>query len=91
MKVVRLNRRYKMFKDHGHVIGLRFPGWDKDASNMERLCNAKLGSKWGQYPTWSGHFGSPNYTDGSGRKTYWITFRDELDLTLILLAQSGAQ
>ena len=73
-----------MFKDYGHVIGLRFPGWDKDAADMERFCHVKLGSKY-KDSGWSAQFGSPNYTDGYGNKTYWITFRNEEDLTMILL------
>ena len=84
MKVVKLNRRYKMFKDHGHIVGLRFPSWTKQSAGIERLCSERLGSKW-KNSSWSAQFGSPNYTDGSGRKTYWITFLDESDLTFILL------
>ena len=84
MKVVRLNRRYKMFKDHGHVVGLRFPSWTVQANNVEILCSNRLGSKW-KNGSWSAQFGSPNYTDGYGNKTYWITFRNEQDLTMILL------
>ena len=83
MKIVKLNRRFKMFREHGHTVAMRFNGWSKQISAYESACRARLGSEY-KNNSWSGHFGTRN-----GRtdfRPYWITFRNESDLTLVLLS-----
>lgn len=83
MKVVKLNRRFKMFKEHGHTVAMRFNGWSKQISAYESACRARLGSEYKNF-SWSSHYGTR-----SGRveaRPYWITFRNEADLTLVLLS-----
>lgn len=82
MKIVKLNGRYKMFREQGHTVALRFNGWSKLIAPYERACRERLGSQYKNY-SWSGHFGTR-----SGRndvRPYWISFRNEADLTLVLL------
>ena len=82
MKVVKLNRRYRQFRDNGHTIALRFDGWDEIALQYERVARNKLGGH-GYYraDSWFSYFG-----DGrKGPRPYWITFRNEQDATLVLL------
>ena len=83
MKIVKLNRRFKMFKEHGHTVALRFNSWSKDIAVDESVCRSRLGAEYKNY-SWSGHFGTRN-----GRtdfRPYWITFRNEADLTMVMLS-----
>jgi len=88
MKTVKLNSRFKMFRKYGHVVALRFNGWSNMIAPYERACRERLGSEYKNY-SWSGHFGTR-----SGRvdaRPYWITFRNESDLTLVLLSVNLTQ
>lgn len=72
-----------MFREHGHTVALRFNGWSKDIPLYESVCRSRLGSEYKNY-SWSSHFGTRNgHTDN---RPYWITFRKESDLTLVLLS-----
>ena len=75
-----------MFKEHGHTIALRFTSWGSNESVLyEKACREKLGGGgWLPSSDWYSYFG-----DRSGRNSsrpYWITFRNEADLTLVLLS-----
>ena len=87
MKIVKLNRRFRQFKDHGHVVALRFGGWNREATAVERVCRDRLGGGgWSRDQDWYSYIGdlSRRYGRNTGRP-YWITFRNEADLTLVLL------
>jgi hypothetical protein len=86
MKVVKLNRRFKQYKNHGHVIAVRCKSWLEEGVPLENICCAKLGAQ-GYMPSndWHSYFGKAN---GHGRRPFWITFRRESDLTLVLLSAS---
>ena len=86
MKVVKLNRRFRQYKEYGHTVALRFPnGLTPDAQAIHRVCGQKLnGSGWMREHDWYSYYGK-----NSGRydvRPYWITFRRESDLTMILLS-----
>ena len=72
-----------MFKEHGHTVALRWPGWSKDIPVYESVCRNRLGREYKNY-SWSGHFGTRN--GRTDLRPYWITFRNEADLTLVLLS-----
>lgn len=84
MKVVKLNRRFKQFKEHGHTVGLRFSGYTESIP-YETATKNKLGAGgWVRNHLWYSYFG-----DRSSRyhsRPYWITFRNEADATLVLLS-----
>lgn len=82
MKIVKLNRRFKMFKEHGHTVALRFNGWTSQISAYESACRRRLGSEYKTY-SWSSHFGTRN--SRTDVRPYWITFRNEADLTMVML------
>ena len=85
MKVVKLNRRFRQFKEYGHTVAFKFPnGYTKDAQTIQRVCGQKLkGSGWMRDHDWFGYYGDrPNRYDV---RPYWITFRNEKDATLVLL------
>jgi hypothetical protein len=88
MKIVKLNRRFRQFKEHGHTVALRFEGWTKKATEVEKVCREKLkGSGWSRDQNWYSYYGERNsrYDRNIGRP-YWITFRNEAELTLVLLS-----
>lgn len=82
MKLVKLNRRFKMFREHGHTVALRFDGWSKLVTPIEQVCRQRLGSEYKNF-SWTGRFGS---ADRAGQRPYWISFRSESDATLVLLS-----
>ena len=85
MKIVKLNRRFKMFREHGHTIALRFTEFNRNASVIEKICKATFRtSSWDAQGPWHGRFG--HRPDPFSSRPYWISFRKESDLTLVLLS-----
>lgn len=83
MKVVKLNRRFRQFKEHGHTAALRFATYT-EAVPYEEIARVKLGSGgWVRHDLWYSYFGDNRQY---GTRPYWITFRNESDLTLVLLS-----
>jgi len=84
MKVVKLDRRFRQFKQHGHVIAVRCDSWLGEGVALEKICNAKLEGR-GYMPDndWHAYFGKDN---GRPNRPFWISFRRETDLTLVLLS-----
>jgi hypothetical protein len=87
MKIVKLNRRFRQFKDHGHVVALRFTnGYSDKIRTVEKVCRDRLkGGGWLRDHDWYSYYGERNSRYDRGRP-YWITFRNEADLTLVLLS-----
>ena len=84
MKVIKLNRRYKLFKQHGYEAGLKFDGWGNQARLIENSCREHLGfSLHSRDAEWYEYFGkSP---DGIKPLPYFIMFQKESTLSIILL------
>jgi hypothetical protein len=86
MKVVKLNRRFRMHKEHGHAVALRFTTWNDRAREVERVTKDTFGTQYtwsSTYESWHGYFGKANSRTSS--RPYWITFRNPADLTLIMM------
>lgn len=86
MKIVKLNRRFRQYKEYGHTVALRFAGGHTpQASAIEKACRARLtGHGWMRDHDWYSYYG-----ERSGRRDvrpYWITFRNEADLTMVMLS-----
>jgi hypothetical protein len=82
MKVIKLNRRYKVYKEQGYQAGLRFDNWCNNARNIEKTCCERLETP-GDWPTkWYGYFGQRNV---HGPTPYFIMFQKESDLSFVLL------
>ena len=84
MKVIKLNRRFRQFKHHGHVIAVRCDTWLGEGVPLEKICQNKLGGQ-SYLPDndWHAYFGKAN---GRRFRPFWISFRREADLTLVLLS-----
>ena len=85
MKVVKLNRRFRQFKEHGHTVALRFAnGYSDEIRAVEKACRDRLKTAgWLREHDWYAYYSKSR--DGLAR-SYWITFRRESDLTLVLLS-----
>jgi len=86
MKVVKLNRRFKQYKENGHTVALRFESYQPATISVyEKICRARLrGHGYNREADWYSYFGhAPN---SNSSRPYWITFRNEADLTLVLLS-----
>jgi hypothetical protein len=89
MKIVKLNRRFRQFKDHGHVVALKFiNGYSAEIQAVEKACRARLKTAgWLREHDWYAYYGERNSRhDRDIGRPYWITFRNEADLTLVLLS-----
>lgn len=85
MRIVKLDRRHRQFKEHGHTMALRFSDWSTEAQRYERAAEARLrGTGWNRGSSWYSYFGSRPTKYNS--RPYWITFRNEQDLTIVLLS-----
>ena len=85
MKIVKLNRRFRQFKEHRHQAALRFEGWNEKAKEVEKVCRERLqGGGWLRDQDWYSYYGDRNSRYDA--RPYWITFRNEADLTLVLLS-----
>lgn len=85
MKIVKLNRRFKQFKENGHTVALRFNGWTNQAAAIEKVCRDRFkDAGWMPQHNWYRYFGDRN--SRTDARPYWITFRNESDLTMILLS-----
>jgi len=89
MKIVKLNRRFRQFRDHGHVVAIRFSnGYSAEIRSVEKVCRDRLkGGGWSRDQDWYSYYGDRNSRyDRDASRPYWITFRRESDLTLVLLS-----
>lgn len=96
MKIVKLNRRFKIHKNHGFQVGLKFESWDQDARDVETFCKKRFGKEaWGLKYSYPGAVCKADKGDWStqfGRKVehdkltpYWIFLRNESMLTMLML------
>ena len=86
MKVVKLNRRFAMYKNHGHEVGLRFSAYTAECGRVERTATALFGSQyefWNDYPHWRSYFGKAS--GHTPNRPFWITFRNPAHLTMLML------
>jgi hypothetical protein len=88
MKIVKLNRRFKQFKEAGHTVALRFDHWTPEAHHAETICR----SIWAHggyniYAEWYSYFGSATKSS-NGFRPFWITFKHESDMTMVLLGMN---
>jgi hypothetical protein len=88
MKLVKLNRRHKAFKEYGHQWAFRWNSYDtKTCPRVEGIMQDLHGSQWrwnkNESRIWQANFG--HVTRGNSYRPYWISFTDEADATVVLL------
>jgi hypothetical protein len=88
MKVVKLNRRYKAYKE-GFTHALRLISWSKEAGEIEQFLTTRYGSQYNWYTQpgnrqWSSGFG--HRSSKYDTRPFWINLRNESDITMILLS-----
>jgi hypothetical protein len=79
MKIIKLNRRYRIFNEHRYQAGLRFNTYSNNAREIENSCRERLGPS---DSSWTGYFGKRNVYAAT---PYFIMFRKESDLSFVLL------
>ena len=90
MKIVKLNKKFIVNKKFNHQVGLKFPSFYHETSGagtVEAACERILGPASGRKldygdGRWCRYFGDRR----DNPRPYYITFRDERDLTMVLLA-----
>lgn len=84
MKIIKLNRRFTQFKEHGHTVGFRFDSWNNDARNVEQILQSlSPAGGWIRTADWYSYFGKARYSISP--RPYFITLRDEKLVSLVLL------
>jgi len=83
VKVIKLNRRYTLYKEHGCTHAIRFSSWSTEAGKVEQFLRERYGSEynWNKNHTWKSHWGKSS--TGNSRP-YFIGVRDE---QIIFIAQ----
>ena len=78
VKVIRLNRRFKLYKEHGMEHAIRFSSWDPKISKIESFMREHFGSEYGwghnSQTQWKTHWGKPS---SNNPRPYFIGVRDE--------------
>jgi len=85
MKVIKLNRRYKLHKEHGYQVGLKFDCWDAEARAVEKICKEMFDRKawWNpEESDWYEYFGKRVVF---GSTPYFIMLRKESHLSMVML------
>jgi hypothetical protein len=85
MELVKLNRRYKAFKENGHHWAFRWDSYDaKTCRQVEHIFQDMYGSQYNYSTTnWKANFGhAPN---SNSSRPYWVSFTNEHDATAVLL------
>lgn len=90
MKVIKLNGKYRLFKEHRYQAGLRFDTYGNNVRNIENSCRERLGPSGRFQPgrlqpcdsNWTSYFGKRNVYAAT---PYFIMFRKESDLSFVLL------
>ena len=85
MKVIKLNRRFKVYRARGHEVAVKFLGYGSKASELEKVCLERLGENflWNPEGTWYGWYGKKR--NGYYTAPYFISFQKESDLTFVLM------
>ena len=83
MKVVKLNKRFNVYRNQGHIWGLRFSPYLVNMNKIQQIEHSLTNMLGSQYSStrWRAYFGKEN-----GRaQVYWITIKDPSVMTALLL------
>lgn len=87
VKIIKLNRRYKLYKEHGCTHAIRFYSWSTEAGKVESFLRERYGSEyiWGQYRNtmWKTHWGK---SQGNDPRPFFIGVKDEEMIFMTRLA-----
>jgi hypothetical protein len=76
IKVIKLNGRYRLYKEHGCTHAIRFGSWSAEAGKVESFLRERYGSEYAysNYGPWKTHWGK---SAGHNPRPYYIGVRDE--------------
>lgn len=92
MKIVKTHKGWKLHQ-LGFPVAIRFDNYNKEVAEVEQWLRANMGSEF-LYSSgrWKSHWGRGSYTmspDGYSKewnRPYFIGFKDEAEITLVMLA-----
>jgi hypothetical protein len=85
-KVIKLNRRYKLYKEHGCTYAIRYNTWSTDAGKVEYFLRERYGGEYtykNHRPSWKTHWGKSN---GRDLRPYFIGVMNEEMIFMAKLA-----
>ena len=103
MKLVKLNRTHKIFRDDGCVYAWRFEGFCQEATRLEKILENRFGHQYSGKgcKKWASRYGANarhtfkienlNRTYTISRSVYWVGIKDPVDLTFLLLKINDLQ
>ena len=102
MKLVKLNKQHKLFRDDSCVYAWRFEGFNMHALQVELFFEKKFGGQWSSTgrKKWRAKFGARSNSTltlmngrsyKSSRTIYWIGIKDPKDLPFLLLQINDLQ
>ncbi len=85
IKIVKLNRRYKLYKENACTHAIRFDGWNSEAGKLESFFRERYGSEYAYntYGAWKSHWGK---STGHGPRPYYVGVKDEQMIFMAKLA-----
>jgi hypothetical protein len=83
MKVIKLDYRYKMYKERRFTCGLRFDSYSNEVTKYEKFLTQKYGSSYMGNATWNFSFGK---SKAGNPRPVFITLKDDHMLTMLLLS-----
>lgn len=84
-KVIKLNWRFKLYKEHGMTHAIRFNTWDVNVGQVQLFMREHFGSEWvrGNNRQWKTHWGT---SVRNNPRPYFIGVRDEEMIFTVRLA-----
>jgi hypothetical protein len=76
IKVIKLNGRYKLYKDYQMSHAIRFGSWSTEAGKVESFLRERYGSEynWNRQHVWKTHWGK---SASHEPRPFYIGVRDE--------------
>jgi hypothetical protein len=84
VKVIKLNGRYKLYKEHRFTHAIRFSSWSTQVGRVETFLRERYGSEYSwKNASWKTHWGT---SKDNGPRPYFIGVRDEEMIFVVQLA-----
>jgi hypothetical protein len=86
IKIIKLNGRYKLYKEYQCSHAIRFNSWNAEAGKIEAFFRSQYGSEYSfnnRHVMWKTHWGK---AQGHNPRPYFIGVRDEEMIFMAKLA-----
>jgi hypothetical protein len=84
MKLIKLDRRHRQYKEYQHQAAFRFEHWCKEAQEIEKALSSLTGTGgWDRSSAWYSYYGRASNRNST--RPYFVTVRDDTITSLVLL------